>query len=98
MAPYAISDPPSPLKSPAPITVLASTRAVISGILTPATLEICPSTGKITQVHRRVLPPSSYPPSTPYTDVTPSILLPGLVDAHVHLNEPGRTEWEGFWT
>ena len=23
-------------------------------------------------------------------------LLPGLVDAHVHVNEPGRTEWEGF--
>lgn len=25
-------------------------------------------------------------------------LLPGLVDTHVHLNEPGRTEWEGFAT
>jgi len=24
--------------------------------------------------------------------------MPGLVDAHVHLNEPGRTEWEGFET
>ena len=23
-------------------------------------------------------------------------LLPGLVDTHVHINEPGRTEWEGF--
>jgi allantoinase len=26
------------------------------------------------------------------------ILLPGLVDTHVHVNEPGRTEWEGFAT
>ncbi|KAG0740073.1 hypothetical protein G6F62_006261 [Rhizopus arrhizus] len=26
------------------------------------------------------------------------VLMPGLVDAHVHLNEPGRTEWEGFET
>ncbi|KAJ3516842.1 hypothetical protein NLJ89_g874 [Agrocybe chaxingu] len=26
------------------------------------------------------------------------VVLPGLVDAHVHLNEPGRTDWEGFWT
>ena len=26
------------------------------------------------------------------------VLLPGLVDAHVHINEPGRTEWEGFAT
>jgi allantoinase len=25
-------------------------------------------------------------------------LLPGLVDSHVHVNEPGRTEWEGFAT
>ncbi|MGP3533464.1 allantoinase AllB [Microbacterium sp. RD1] len=26
------------------------------------------------------------------------VLLPGLVDSHVHLDEPGRTEWEGFST
>ena len=26
------------------------------------------------------------------------VLLPGLVDTHVHINEPGRTEWEGFAT
>ena len=26
------------------------------------------------------------------------MLLPGLVDTHVHVNEPGRTEWEGFRT
>jgi allantoinase len=25
-------------------------------------------------------------------------ILPGLVDSHVHINEPGRTEWEGFFT
>jgi allantoinase len=25
-----------------------------------------------------------------------SVLMPGLVDTHVHVNEPGRTEWEGF--
>jgi allantoinase len=27
-----------------------------------------------------------------------AVLLPGLVDSHVHLDEPGRTEWEGFAT
>ncbi|MDQ5845703.1 MAG: allantoinase AllB, partial [Acidobacteriota bacterium] len=27
-----------------------------------------------------------------------SIVMPGLVDTHVHVNEPGRTEWEGFAT
>lgn len=29
-------------------------------------------------------------------DVGDAMLLPGLVDTHVHVNEPGRTEWEGF--
>src|SRR5699024_7794627 len=30
-------------------------------------------------------------------DLAPDeVLLPGLVDTHVHINEPGRTEWEGF--
>ncbi|MGB9031420.1 MAG: allantoinase AllB [Acidobacteriaceae bacterium] len=28
----------------------------------------------------------------------PGPLLPGLVDSHIHINEPGRTEWEGFAT
>jgi allantoinase len=27
-----------------------------------------------------------------------AVLLPGLVDTHVHVNEPGRTDWEGFAT
>lgn len=26
------------------------------------------------------------------------VILPGLIDTHVHINEPGRTEWEGFET
>lgn len=31
-------------------------------------------------------------------DVGEHLILPGLVDTHVHINEPGRTEWEGFRT
>src|SRR5262247_195638 len=27
-----------------------------------------------------------------------AIVMPGLVDTHVHVNEPGRTDWEGFET
>jgi allantoinase len=26
------------------------------------------------------------------------VVMPGIVDTHVHINEPGRTEWEGFET
>jgi allantoinase len=31
-------------------------------------------------------------------DLGDDVLLPGLVDTHVHVNDPGRTHWEGFWT
>ncbi|MFF4649189.1 allantoinase AllB [Streptomyces sp. NPDC001380] len=35
-------------------------------------------------------------PAGPVVDLGATALLPGLVDTHVHVNEPGRTEWEGF--
>jgi allantoinase len=34
----------------------------------------------------------------PVTDVGDSVVMPGLLDTHVHVNEPGRAEWEGFET
>lgn len=104
MAPYAIEGEGFGGRSyfssfnPPPITVLASSRAVISGRLTEATIVISTNTGKITSIFHSVLPQEDFPPGTPYVDYSPKILLPGLVDSHVHLNEPGRTEWEGFWT
>jgi allantoinase len=36
--------------------------------------------------------------TTADADLGDVALLPGLVDTHVHVNEPGRTEWEGFAT
>jgi len=87
-----------------PVVVLASSRTVItlpddSLLLTPATIIISPVTGKITSIiSGSVLPRTDFPPSATYKDYSPKLLLPGLVDAHVHLNEPGRTEWEGFAT
>lgn len=38
------------------------------------------------------------PVGAPLQDFGDAVVLPGLVDSHVHINEPGRTEWEGFWT
>ena len=36
--------------------------------------------------------------ATNIVEAGPCVVLPGLVDSHVHVNEPGRTEWEGFDT
>ncbi len=38
------------------------------------------------------------PSGVPTIDAGELCVLPGLVDTHVHINEPGRTEWEGFET
>jgi allantoinase len=43
-----------------------------------------------------VVDPASVPTGAPVEDLGESVLMPGLVDSHVHVNEPGRTEWEGF--
>src|ERR1700761_691059 len=37
-------------------------------------------------------------PVSAVQDVGSLVVSPGLVDCHVHINEPGRTEWEGFET
>ena len=37
-------------------------------------------------------------PNCAVEDLGNKVLMPGLVDTHVHINEPGRTEWEGFNT
>jgi allantoinase len=31
-------------------------------------------------------------------DIQESVLMAGVIDPHVHINEPGRTDWEGFNT
>lgn len=45
-----------------------------------------------------IVPHDQIPPSVPITDFGDAAILPGLVDSHIHINEPGRTEWEGFRT
>ncbi len=45
-----------------------------------------------------VVSPAEAPVGLPVTDVGDKVVMPGVVDSHAHINEPGRTEWEGFVT
>ena len=47
---------------------------------------------------QRIVGPSQIPANCKVEDFGTAVLLPGLVDSHVHINQPGRTEWEGFCT
>lgn len=60
----------------------------MNGKLQPAT--VCFENGTISEIHFEKLDHAE--------DAGNDILMPGIIDAHVHVNEPGRTEWEGFDT
>ncbi|MFJ6635008.1 allantoinase AllB [Streptomyces sp. NPDC091376] len=73
--------------------VLRSTRVVTPDGTRPATIAV--AAGRIAAV----LPyDTEVPAGARLEDVGDDAVLPGLVDTHVHVNDPGRTEWEGFWT
>lgn len=72
-------------------SAIRARRVLIDDTFTPATLHL--ADGTIT----RVAPFEDA--ASDVLDVPDSaVLLPGIVDSHVHLNEPGRTAWEGFLT
>ena len=70
---------------------LKSSRCVIDGAIVPAQIEV--ENGIIKDVH-------AYDADLDcdIDNVGNLVVMPGLVDSHVHINEPGRTEWEGFNT
>src|SRR2546422_829958 len=72
--------------------VILSTRVVTPQGTAPAAVVI--SDGVITAIRA----PGAAPDAARRLDVGDAVLLPGAVDTHVHVNEPGRTEWEGFET
>jgi len=47
---------------------------------------------------REIVAPDRVPRDAETRDVGRNAILPGLVDSHVHINDPGRAEWEGFET
>lgn len=73
--------------------VLRSTRVITPEGTRAASVAV--AGGKIAAV----LPyEAGVPAGARLEDFGDDVLLPGLVDTHVHVNDPGRTEWEGFWT
>ncbi len=73
-----------------PDLVVCGDRVVTPDAVGPAAVDI--RDGVITAVARR----DEVPPGCPVFDAGKSVVMPGLVDTHVHINEPGRTDWEGF--
>ena len=65
-----------------------SNRCWLDGKLQPAT--VCIENNIITEIHFNKIDGAE--------DAGDNILMPGIIDAHVHINEPGRTDWEGFDT
>ncbi|MGB8944729.1 MAG: allantoinase AllB [Streptomyces sp.] len=73
--------------------VLRSTRVITPRGTRAASVTV--SGGKIAAV---LAHDADVPAGARVEDFGDDVLLPGLVDTHVHVNDPGRTEWEGFWT
>jgi len=70
---------------------IRSQRMVIDGEIKPATVII--ENGQF----KKILP-VDVQVNCAVDDFGNQVILPGLVDCHVHINEPGRTDWEGFNT
>jgi len=85
-----------------PQMIIRSTRVVLPSGVGPADVHVtgdrieavAPSaSGKATADKR-----ASHLAPRDIHDVGDLVVMPGIVDSHVHVNEPGRTEWEGFQT
>src|SRR5262245_34489636 len=75
--------------------VVRGRRIVLDGAERPASLHIVE--GRIAAV-RSIEDVPAPDPDVELIDAGDLVVSPGIVDSHVHVNEPGRTEWEGFDT
>ncbi len=80
---------------PGPIPELAvhARRAVVDGEERSVSLAV--KLGRVVGIHDFG---TDIPAGQQWTLADDEVLIPGIVDTHVHINEPGRTEWEGFDT
>lgn len=80
------------LESPPSLEILYSRRVVTRGTTISAAVHV--ADGRV----QSIVPMKTAPKGPKVTDYGALVISPGLVDIHVHLNEPGREEWEGFET
>ncbi|KAL9058708.1 MAG: hypothetical protein Q9162_001576 [Coniocarpon cinnabarinum] len=90
------------------LIALTSTRVLLSHTQSypgPGAVFFSPTSGRVVDIqseHFTSIPFHLVDAFAEYdvsiVNVSPHVILPGLVDTHVHLNSPGRTEWEGFET
>jgi len=78
--------------SSGPMKVFRSRRVVTPEGVRPATVHV---NGERIDA---VADYDALPAGAERVDVGEAVLMPGVVDTHVHVNEPGRTAWEGFFT
>ena len=78
---------------PAEPFVVRGRRVLTADGVRPAAIHI--ANGRIVRVGDLN---EALPRSTPVVDAGNHVVMPGLVDTHVHVNEPGRADWEGFET
>jgi allantoinase len=79
---------------------MSSVELIIRGLKVVAPDGIAPASVHISNgVITAIAAYDEIPPGCEVIDAGEnSVVMPGLVDTHVHVNEPGRTEWEGFAT
>ncbi|MBN3284082.1 ALN protein, partial [Polyodon spathula] len=76
------------------VEVIKSQRVFLSNEIRPALIII--KDGKISEIV--TASDRETTTSSEVLDVGERLVMPGIVDSHVHVNEPGRTDWEGYWT
>jgi allantoinase len=86
-----LSDPsPAPPSQAAPDLIIRGQRVVTETGEGPAAIHI--KNGVIVAITKY----DDVPAGSNVHHAGDSVVMPGLVDTHVHINEPGRTDWEGF--
>src|SRR5262245_21696271 len=74
--------------------VITTKRLVLDDAIAPGWLHV--KTGHVQASAHSPVPEELR--DLPFDDVDSLVVMLGLMDCHVHINEPGRTEWEGFDT